>query len=61
MIFLWGRTMAEHDQGLKRVLNKARDYNLKLSPSKCEFRKSEITYVGHTLSSEGLKPDSEKT
>ena len=59
-ILIWGRTMAEHDQRLKRVLNKAREYNLKLSPSKCEFRKSEITYVGHTLSSEGLKPDSDK-
>ena len=59
-ILIWGRTMAEHDQRLKRVLNKAREYNLKLSPSKCEFRKSEITYVGHTVSSEGLKPDSDK-
>ena len=59
-ILIWGRTMAEHDQRLKRVLNKAREYNLKLSPSKCEFRKSEMTYVGHTLSSEGLKPDSDK-
>ena len=59
-ILIWDRTMAEHDQRLKRVLNKAREYNLKLSPSKCEFRKSEITYVGHTLSSEGLKPDSDK-
>ena len=59
-ILIWDRTMAEHDQRLKRVLNKAREYNLKLSPSKCEFRKSEITYIGHTLSSEGLKPDSDK-
>ena len=33
---------------------------MKLSPSKCEFRKSESTYVGHTLSSEGLKPDFDK-
>ena len=59
-ILISGRTMAEHDQRLKRVLNKAREYNLKLLPSKCEFRKSEITYVGHTFNSEGLKPDSDK-
>ena len=56
----WGRTMAEPGQRLKRDINKAREYNLKLSPSKCEFRRSEITYVEHTISSKGLKPDSDK-
>ena len=59
-ILIWGSTLEEHDQRLKKVLDKARKYNLKLSPNKCEFRKKEITYVGHVLSFQGLKADYEK-
>ena len=59
-ILVWGTTIEEHDQRLKIVLDKARKYNLKLSPNKTEFRKKQIRYVGHVLSSEGLKPDYEK-
>ena len=59
-ILVWGRTLKEHDQRLQKVLNRTREYNLKLSSEKCEFRKQEITYVGHVLSSDGLKADPEK-
>ena len=59
-ILVWGTTIEEHDRRLKIVLDKARKYNLKLSPNKTEFRKKQIRYVGHVLSSEGLKPDYEK-
>ena len=59
-ILVWGTTIEEHDRRLKKVLDKARKYNLKLSPNKTEFRKKQIRYVGHVLSSEGLKPDYEK-
>ena len=59
-ILIWGTTLEEHDRRLKLVLDKARKYNLKLSPNKSEFRKKQIRYIGHVLSSEGLKPDYEK-
>ena len=59
-ILVWGTTIEEHDRRLKIVLDKARKYNLKLSPNKTEFRKKQIRYVRHVLSSEGLKPDYEK-
>ena len=59
-IIVWGRDLQEHDRRLRKVLDKVREYNLKLGLGKCEFRKSEITYVGHRLTSEGLKPDPEK-
>ncbi|VDI12787.1 Hypothetical predicted protein [Mytilus galloprovincialis] len=45
---------------LKQVLDRAREYNLKLSAGKCEISKPEVTYVGHRLTSEGVKPDPEK-
>ena len=41
-ILVWGTTIEEHDQRLKIVLDKARKYNLKLSPNKKEFRKKQI-------------------
>ena len=59
-ILVWGKDLEEHDSRLKRVLDKAREYNLKLGPGKCKFRQSELTYVGHCLTSEGVKPDPEK-
>ena len=59
-ILIWGTTLEEHDKRLKLVLDKAMKYNLKLSPNKTEFHKKQIRYVGHVLSSEGLKPDKKK-
>lgn len=52
-ILIWGNTVEEHDQRLKKVLDKARKYNLKL-------KKTEVTYVGHLLSKQGLRPDYEE-
>ena len=41
-ILVWGTTIEEHDRRLKIVLDKARKYNLKLSPNKTEFRKNKF-------------------
>ena len=59
-IRVWGSDHKEHDRRLKKVLDRPREYNLKLGAGKCEIRKSEVTYVGHRLTSEGLKHDPEK-
>ena len=59
-ILIWGRTLEEHDRRLKQVLDKAQKYNLKLSKNKFEFRKTEVTYVGHVLSDTEVKIDYEK-
>ena len=59
-ILVWASTVEEHDKRLKLTLDRIRQNNIKLNESKCEFRKEEIDYVGHNLSSEGLKPAEEK-
>ena len=59
-ILVWGKNVEEHDARLHRVLQKAKEYNLKLNPAKCEFRKDSMSFVGHVFTSEGLKPDPEK-
>ncbi|XP_060084332.1 uncharacterized protein K02A2.6-like [Ylistrum balloti] len=57
---IWGESMAEHNEHFVKVLDRVQENNLKLSEDKCRFRQSSITYVGHVLSSEGVKPDEEK-
>jgi hypothetical protein len=59
-ILVWGRDLEEHDRRLSSVLDKIRHYNLKLNPEKCEFKKDCVTYVGHELTSAGVRPDKEK-
>ena len=48
------------DQKLRAVLDKSREVRLKFNPQKGKLRVPEVSYVGHILSSEGLKPDPEK-
>ena len=43
-----------------QVLERARKRNLKLNKSKCQIKKDPITYIGHILSKDGLKPDPKK-
>ena len=59
-ILIWGKDIAEHDKRLKQVLDRIRGYGMKLNRSKCEFRKNSISYVGHVLTGQGVKPDPEK-
>ena len=55
-----GSTEDEHDTRLRAVLDRCRQLNLKLNLSKCQFRKSELKYLAHILTSEGIKPDTDK-
>ena len=56
-LLVWGDTIEEHDQRLIKVLERAREYNLKLNRNKCKIRTTEIKYIGHVLSTDGLKAD----
>ena len=46
-----------HDKNLKSLLERCRERNFKLNWEKFRFRKKEVTYHGHLLTSEGIKPD----
>ena len=59
-ILITGRNVAHHDSVLEAVLQRAKSYNLRLNIDKVKVRKSEVQYVGHIISAEGLKPDPEK-
>ena len=59
-IVVWGVNEEEHDQRLRRVLEKCKASGLKLNTSKCQLRKQEVKFFGHVLSNEGLKADPDK-
>ena len=55
-LIIAGETEADHDQVLWRVMERARQRNIKFNLSKLQFKKKEVTYMGHIVSSEGLRP-----
>ena len=50
----------EHLEHVKKVLLRIGEAGLRLKPSKCVFAADEIEYLGHTLTAEGVKPNSGK-
>ena len=59
-LVVWGEDVELHDARLRQVLDRCRERNLKLNRGKCHFRVSEVRYVGHVLSADGVKPDPQK-
>ena len=60
-LLVWGENEEQHDARLIKVLERARTRNLKLNKDKCHIKQHEISYVGHILTKDGLKPDTRKT
>ena len=59
-ILIIGENLKEHNSKLRAVFQKLREYNLKVEPDKCEFLKEELNYLGHVVTSEGVRPDENK-
>ena len=50
----------DHDKNLTGLLERCKDKGIKLNSGKLQLRRKEVSYMGHMLSADGLKPDSEK-
>ena len=59
-IIVYSKTPEEHIERLDGVFAKLREAGLTLKPSKCEFLKSRITYLGHIVSKDGIETDPKK-
>ena len=59
-ILVAGRTMEEHDEKLKKVLDVIQEAGLKLNLKKCVWRQPEVTFLGHKFSKDGVRPDPAK-
>ena len=47
----------DHDSNLLNLLDRARSMNLNLNKKKLRLRLDQATYMGHSFTSEGLRPD----
>lgn len=56
-IIIYAKDLPDHSQKLTEILERLRQFNLKLQPLKCEFLRKEVTYLGHQITDEGVKPD----
>lgn len=59
-IVIYGVNLLDHNKKLIQVFECLRRHNLKINPGKCQFLRKEITYLGHIITSEGIKPDPSK-
>jgi len=59
-ILILGETLREHNLKLHEVFTQLRHHNLKIEPDKCEFLRTELQYLGHIVTTEGVKPDPKK-
>lgn len=55
-VIVWGKDLEEHDHRLNKVLETFKRYNVLLNESKCSFRQSNIIFMGHKISKEGIFP-----
>jgi len=56
-ITVMGRDYRENLDNLSEVLYRLESSGLKLKPSKCDLLRKEITFLGHCVSSEGVRPN----
>eukprot|EP00253_Pinus_taeda_P017694 PITA_17694 len=59
-ILIYSRTIEEHYEHLRIVLQTLREHQLYAKFSKCDFFKEEIQYLGHVITKEGIAVDPEK-
>ena len=60
-IIVFSETPQEHIKRLHGIFQKLASAGLKLKPSKCEFFKKKITYLGHLVSEKGIEVDPKKS
>lgn len=55
-----GETIEEHDAALKEVLHRIQKYNMKINEEKSVFGVSSVEFLGHIVSTEGIRTTDEK-
>ena len=55
-ILVGGMNQEDHDKNLNTCLKILQENQLTVNETKCEWRKNEVTFFGHTLSADGIKP-----
>jgi len=58
-VLIFGRTKEEHDTRLESALRPIEAAGVTLNRTKCQFGKSEIKFLGHLISENGIQQDSD--
>jgi hypothetical protein len=59
-ILVYSRNAAEHEEHLRLVLQLLREHKLYCKLPKCSFFRSEVAFLGHLVSGEGVRADPRK-
>ena len=59
-IIVYGKTFQIHLRNLEEVFKRLREANLKLNAEKCLFFQTQVTFLGHLVSQEGISADPHK-
>lgn len=59
-ILVFGDTKGQHDIRLGKVLERLKSYDITLNNEKCVYAATSVKFLGHQLSSEGIKPCHDK-
>ncbi|KAM7304674.1 uncharacterized protein ISCGN_014574 [Ixodes scapularis] len=59
-VIIYSHDFDQHLADVESVLMRFRAAGLKLGPSKCQFLREEVKYLGHILSRQGVRPDPDK-
>lgn len=59
-ILIHGPTLEIHNKRLEETFQRARHSNIKLNRAKTKVAQPEVTYLGHTITKDGLKPTPER-
>ena len=59
-ILIFSETFEEHIFRLEAVFGRLKQHGLKRKPSKCEFFKTSVGYLGHVMSQNGVETDPDK-
>ena len=60
-ILIFSRSLSDHLIHLQTVLDRLHSVNLMLKPSKCQFMRKEVEYLGHVITPSGLRPNTRLT
>lgn len=59
-IIIFSTSLQEHIDSLRQVFIRLKSSNLKIQPDKSEFLRKEIAFLGHIVSTDGIKPNPAK-
>lgn len=59
-VVIFSKSLQEHMEHLNLIFLKLRQFNLKVQLDKSEFLRKEVAFLGHVITSEGIKPNPTK-